>query len=274
MKNLFLICLSILFLISCSSGDGNSTVSDLETNNSTNNNWTIPTSDITGSDNPFPLALNPIYTLVKNVDFINDANKVALLSFKNGEVYAYPYSYISTYEIINDDLNGVSFSLTYCPITESAVLFKRNFNAVDSFILRSSGYLYKENLVAIDQKTSTYWSQFLLKSIKGKYENRTLETLNLIETNWKTVKTYFPNALVFTNTSVQSNKNSQNASKISIDDNEVVYGVLEEITKDELATIHTYQYQTFSNGIELKTNKIGVDDILIVGNNDLQFWRW
>jgi hypothetical protein len=271
MKKLSLIFLSFLFLISCSSGDGNTTFTDAESSNNTNNNWIVPTSDITGSDNPFPLALNPNYTLAKNVDFINDTNKVAILSFKNGEVYAYPYNYISTYEIINDEINGISFALTYCPITESAVMFKRDFNAEDSFILRSSGYLYKENLVAIDQKTNTYWSQLLLKNIKGKYKNRTLETLNLIETNWKTVKTYFPNALVFTNTSVQSNKTSQNASKISIDDNEVVYGVLEEITKNELATIHTYQYQTFSNGIELKTNKIGVDNILIVGDNDLQF---
>jgi hypothetical protein len=269
MKKLLLIYLFLPF-ISCNSGGDSSTIIN-PTNNNTTFNWTVATSDITGSDNPFPLALNPSYSLAKNVDFINDSNKVALISFSNGEVWVYPYNYISTYEIINDEINGNSFSLTYCPITESAVLFKRNFKGIDSFILRSSGYLYKENLVAIDQKTNTYWSQFLLKSIKGKYQNQNLETLNLIETNWKTVHENFPDAFVFTNTSVQNSKNSKASLKTSIDSNEVVYGILEDETKNELPTAHIYQYQSFTNGIVIKNGKNNSDNIVIIGSNELQF---
>jgi len=269
MKKSLLIYLFLLF-ISCNSDGDSSTVINPSNNNPTFD-WTIATSDITGSDNPFPLALNPSYSLAKNVDFINDSNKVALISFTNGEVWAYPYNYISTYEIINDKINGNSFSLTYCPITESAILFKRDFNSVNSFTLRSSGYLYKENLVAIDQKTNTYWSQFLLKSIKGKYQNQDLETLNLVETSWKTVRENFPDAFVFTNTSVQNNKNSKTFLKNTIDSNEVVYGVLEKETKNELPTIHIYQYQSFTNGIVLKNSKNNSDDIVIIGSNNLQF---
>ncbi|AMC11433.1 hypothetical protein Lupro_09225 [Lutibacter profundi] len=242
MKKLFIITCSLFLYSSCNSNSNETTLVDLEANN-TAFNWIVPTSEITGSNSPFPLALNPSYTLAKDVEFISDPSKVALISFKNGEVWAYPYRYISTYEIINDDKNGIAFSLTYCPITESSILFKRDFNTEDSFILRSSGYLYKENLVAIDQKTDTYWSQFLLKSIKGKYQNKMLETINLVETTWLTVRTNFPNAYVFTNTSIQSGKSSKTSPKTTIESNEVVYGVLENITKNELPTIHIYQYQ-------------------------------
>jgi len=266
---LFVFCLPLF--ISCNSGSNETTLVDPVNNNAPVYDWVVPTSDIAGSDSPFPLALNPSYTLAKDVEFISDQSKVALISFKNGEVRAYPYLYVSTYEIINDEVNGVPYSLTYCPITESAVLFKRDFNSTNSFILRSSGYLYKENLVAIDQKTNTYWSQFLLKNIKGKYQNQPLETINLVETTWLTVKTKFPNAFVFTNTSVQSSKNSKTSSKTTIDSNEVVYGVLEEITKNELPTIHIYQYQSFSGGIVVKNSKNNSDDIVIIGSNDLQF---
>jgi len=273
MKKLIITTLSLFLIISCSTTSNETTLVDLENNDATFD-WVVPTSEITGSNSPFPLALNPSYTLAKDVEFISDPSKVALISFKNGEVWVYPYRYISTYEIINDDKNGIAFSLTYCPITESSLLFKRDFNAEDSFILRSSGYLYKENLVAIDEKTNTYWSQFLLKSIKGKYQYQTLETINLVETTWLTVRNNFPNAFVFTNTSVQSGKNSQtssSSSKTAIESNEVVYGVLENVTKSELPTIHIYQYQSFDSGIIVKKSKNNADDIVVIGSNNLQF---
>ncbi|MGV6846037.1 MAG: DUF3179 domain-containing (seleno)protein [Lutibacter sp.] len=269
MKFLFTL-FGIFLLLSCNTSSDN-LENNSPINNSTTFEWTVPLADLTGSDNPFPLALNPNYTLASDVNFINDDNKVALISFSENEVFAYPYIYISTYEIINDEIAGNKLSLTYCPITESAVVFKRDFNATDTFVLRSSGYLYKENLVAIDQTTQTYWSQFLLKSIKGKYQEQVLQTFNMVETNWKTVKEYFPNAFVFTNTSVQNKTKRKQSEKTSIDDNEVVFGFLENFSKNTTPTVHVYQYSNFNQGIELKTSKTSSENALIIGSSTYNF---
>ncbi len=273
MKNLLLFAFGLSLFISCNSDSNQIPNSDIPSNGIVFD-WIVPKSEILGSNNPFPLALNPTYTLATDIEFISDAEQVALISFKNGKIRAYPYTDISTYEIINDEIDGIPFSLTYCPITESAVLFKREFNSTDTFVLRSSGYLYKENLVAVDEKTETYWSQFLLTSIKGKYQEEHLKTMNIVETTWKTVKIYFPESQVFTNTSVTSSKanNIKNYSnKSSNDSKDIVYGILEFIPKNNLSSVHIYNFSSFNDGITLKILNIKSKQIIVIGSSNLSF---
>ena len=42
----------------------------------------------------------------------------------------------------------------------------------------------------------------LMKCVKGKFENQFQKTLPMVETNWKIVQTYFPEARVFTTGSI------------------------------------------------------------------------
>ena len=82
--------------------------------------WVIPTGTVTGSYNLFPLAQNPTFSKVNEVNFISDDALVAMISFNN-EIRVYPYQYISTYESVNDIIDGKNISMTYCPITKSAL---------------------------------------------------------------------------------------------------------------------------------------------------------
>jgi len=258
--------------ISCSSGGGSTIVdtnSDV-TPPQANYDWIVPLSDIAGSNSPFPLALNPSYTLASQVNFISDDEKVALVSFNDGIVKAFPFFFTSTYESVNDIIGGFAISMTYCPITQSALLVDRRFDNSNTFVLRASGVLYKENMVAIDESTQTYWSQFLLKCIKGKFQNEQIKTFNFVETRWSTVKKHFPNAQVFTNTSV-SKSDQPPSNKSNINDADVVYGILENSAKNETPKIHAFEYNLFGSEIKIIKKQILIDNVLVIGSQSLNF---
>jgi len=257
--------LLLLLIYSCSdtSENGINNSTDIEYQ------WIIPKGKVTGNFNLFPLAQNPTLTKVENVNFITDNSLVAVVSF-NEEIRVYPYQYISPFESINDIVDGNRIALTYCPITDSALCWNTNFKG-ENFVIRASGYLLNDNVVLYDEQSDTYWSQMLAKCIKGKYAEEKNETFNFIETNWSTVKSYFKDALVFTNTSI--NKSEKSINKISakdFQDGESVYGILNERTNLN-SEIHTYKYNEFQNGIETFQKQIGSEKIIIVGSEEHHF---
>jgi hypothetical protein len=231
MKKLFLICLSILFLISCSSGDGNSTVSDLGTSNSIEN-------DLTGKLSLFPLALNPEFTSVSKVNIDNN-QLVGIVTF-GSVIKVFPYNFIVHNEIVNDEYNGKKYAFSYCPITKSSLAFIRE----ETF--RASGLLYKDNLAPWDEKTETIWSQMLIKAIKGPKENIRFNTIPLVETTWKIVKDYFPNAKVVSgdlfSTKEEPGNNDNSNSENAPGSNELAYGIL-----DDFNNIRIFKYSDFSD---------------------------
>ena len=43
----------------------------------------------------------------------------------NGETKAYPLSFITWHEVVNDIVSGVAVTVTFCPLCHSALAFKR-----------------------------------------------------------------------------------------------------------------------------------------------------
>lgn len=202
-----------------------------------------------GSFNLFPLAENPVLTKAGEVNFISDVSPVAIVAIKN-EIHVYPYRFISTFECVNDAIDGKNITLAYCPLTQSAVGWKTNFKG-ETLTLRSSGYLHHDNLIAYDEKSDTYWSQMLSKSVKGKYANEDLPTINAIETTWSMVRQYFPDAMVFTNSSVTSKNSSKKSNSAGgFEDGDNVYGIVDASFKDN-SKIHIYKYNEFNGEIKI-----------------------
>lgn len=258
----------ILLIYSCSNESGNSVIDSTDTG--TGYQWVIPAGTVTGSFNLFPLAQNPTFSKVSDVNFLSDDALVAMISFNN-EIRVYPYQYISTYESVNDIIDGKNISMTYCPITKSALCWNTNFKGED-FVIRASGYLLNDNVVLYDEQSDTYWSQMLTSSIKGKYAKQDNETFNFIETTWKTVKNYFKDALVFTNTSIDNTSSSTN--KIAVKDFEVgesVYGILNKRAKTS-SEIHIYKYNEFENEIKIYQTRVNVGgNVIVIGSNEHHF---
>ncbi|EDP72493.1 hypothetical protein FBALC1_15367 [Flavobacteriales bacterium ALC-1] len=204
LKYLFFIVLSFT-LSNCSSSDNPSSGgnpgggSDDDGSSPPTSTWSIPVNDVkdggTGKDG-IPSIENPDFMTASSVNFLSDNDLV--VGIKNGDIIkAYPHYVLDWHEIVNDDVDGLKTTISYCPLTGTAFAWKSKANNTFS-TFGVSGLLYNANLILYDRETDSNWSQILQKSVNGELINDAAEKLTVIETNWKTWKDSFPNSLVLT----------------------------------------------------------------------------
>jgi hypothetical protein len=103
---------------------------------------------------------------------------------RGGEVKAYPQSILVSHEICNDVVGGTPVSVTYCPLTGTAMGFERGDTTFGV-----SGRLVNNNLIMYDRGTETWWSQVLATSLPGPWndpsEFRSLSEFRLVWTTWE-----------------------------------------------------------------------------------------
>lgn len=190
-----------LFFVGCStsntsnSGDDTMVIGD-DDGTSPSNTWLIPSDKIRdggpGKDG-IPSIDNPMFTDASSV-FLSDDDLI--VGIKQGDVAkAYPHYVIDWHEIVNDEVNGVNTTISYCPLTGTA--FAWESLADNSFTTFGvSGLLYNSNLILYDRQTDSNWSQILQQCVNGELIGDIPEKLMVIETTWKTWKDSFPNSLV------------------------------------------------------------------------------
>jgi hypothetical protein len=100
--------------------------------------------------------------------------------FLNGEARAYPQRILVWHEIVNDTIGENAVSITYCPLTGTALGFHRGDNAFGV-----SGRLVNSNLIMYDRATDTYWPQILAAGIRGPHAGAGLHQLRVIWTTWE-----------------------------------------------------------------------------------------
>jgi hypothetical protein len=205
-----IIILSLLFLFSCEENSVPGRVTGNSAGRSgLNNAWAVDTARMTGTSvrNTFPIVMHPEYSSVDKVS-LTPNDKVIVLKVTD-EVYVYPLRFMGI-EVLNDSVSGKYFAATYCPITESSLVWNRKIED-EVLTFAASGVLYQENLVPYDLETRSMWSQMLMRGINGKHIFSRPETFNAFETSWHTVKGYFPQAKVFPgNQEIDQNKYKKN----------------------------------------------------------------
>ncbi|MHA2169912.1 MAG: DUF3179 domain-containing protein [Candidatus Kariarchaeaceae archaeon] len=112
----------------------------------------------------------------------------------DGIARAYPYDILNWHEIVNDEINDKHFSVTYCPLTGTGILYRTQ--SIDSTTFGTSGKLYENNLIMYDRNTGSYWSQMLGKSIKGMDSGLELEKGIVMETYWGIWKEMYPDTVI------------------------------------------------------------------------------
>ncbi|WP_435178814.1 DUF3179 domain-containing protein [Halorussus sp. AFM4] len=110
---------------------------------------------------------------------------------KGKDVKAYPQYILVWHEIANDTLDGTPVSVTYCPLTGTAMGFKRGETT-----LGVSGDLLNNNLVMYDRATDSRWPQMLATAIEGTHEGKSLQEFRLVWTTWKQWKQRHPDTEV------------------------------------------------------------------------------
>ena len=99
-----------------------------------------------------------------------------VISVAVGEVArAYPVSTLMWHEIVNDTVNGLPLTITYCPLCNSGIVFKRQVDG-QTLDFGVSGKLRHSDMVMYDRQTESWWQQFLGRAIVGEMLGTELET--------------------------------------------------------------------------------------------------
>lgn len=191
----YLIIIIVIFFVSAC------TKNDVQKENTEDEEdfWLIPRDEVLNSfENRDGIVSidTPIFTIADKVDFLHETDLVFSVK-ENNVVKVYPVKILQGHEIVNDSIGDIYFSVTYCPLTKSGICINRKINAkVTEFGV--SGMLYNDNLMPYDRNTESIWSQMLGKCVNGELVERQFETLMMITTNWQTIKSAYPEALVLT----------------------------------------------------------------------------
>jgi len=103
------------------------------------------------------------------------------------KVRAYPLKMLAYHQVINDQLAGVPVAVTYCPLTDAAMVFERRKDEETSFNFAASGILYNSNLLMFETEAATpsLWSQLSSRAIAGPHNGRALKVVSSEVATWR-----------------------------------------------------------------------------------------
>lgn len=150
-----------------------------------------------------PAINNPIWDSAAEGDWLDDSYLVAGVVI-DGLAYAYPHKMMDQHEIANEPSSTTPYTISYCPLTGSSVVFKSTINgAVHTFGV--SGLLMQNNLIMFDRQTDSNWPQLRLQADRGDLINTQLELIEHTEIEWGGWKDLHPGTLIMSRSSTNRN---------------------------------------------------------------------
>jgi hypothetical protein len=155
-----------------------------------------PDEVISGGPPPdgIPPIDEPKFLLAEEIDFLQDTEPVLALTVGD-ESRAYPVQVMIWHEIVNDTIDGVPVTVTYCPLCNSAIAYDRRLG--DRILdFGTSGLLYNSALVMYDRQTETLWSHFTGEAAIGHLTGEVLDVLPVSTVSWEDWREANPDGLV------------------------------------------------------------------------------
>lgn len=155
-----------------------------------------PDEVISGGPPPdgIPPIDEPTFLRADEVEFLEDAEPVLALTVGD-ETRAYPVQVMIWHEIVNDTVDGVPVTVTYCPLCNSAIAYDRRLgDRVLDF--GTSGMLYNSALIMYDRQTETLWSHFTGEAAIGHLTGEVLDVLPVSTVSWQDWRAANPDGLV------------------------------------------------------------------------------
>lgn len=141
---------------------------------------------------------NPNFDSIETGDeWLADVQPVIALVVE-GQAKAYPLAILTRHEIANDEIASLPVAVTFCPLCNAAVVFKRE---VEGQVLRFgvSGNLRNSDLIMWDDKTLSWWQQFTGEAIVGDMTGAQLEMIPAQLVSWGDFKRAYPKGVVLSN---------------------------------------------------------------------------
>lgn len=104
---------------------------------------------------------------------------------------AYPIQILMWHEIVNDTVGGEPLLVSFCPLCNTAIAFKRTFNG-QILDFGTTGRLRYSNLIMYDRQTETWWQQATGDAIAGEYTGAQLEFYPASMISWADFKDLHP----------------------------------------------------------------------------------
>ena len=231
-----------------------------------------------GPDGIAPLEA-PVFT--QNFNVFSVAPGELVVGIKIGdEVRAYPHVILDWHEIVNDqfviDGQNQRVTLSYCPLTGSAMLWQAFMEPVDQ-TFGTSGFLYQSNLVLYDRDTRSLWSQMLEQAISGPQLLAIPDKLQVVETTWATWLQMYPETLLMTDQTGFASPYGTYPYGTFKTDNSLLFpvdnafdGRLHRKTRVLGINVGTaskvYPIDTFSGSVEVLNDRVGSMDVIAVGS--------
>ena len=137
----------------------------------------------------------PGYITVQKVGNFLNSNDVVFVVEYGDIVKVFPQKILVWHEIVNDVIRGEKVSITYCPLTGSAMGFRGRIDGIET-TFGTSGKLLNSNLVMYDRETGSYFPQILSMSVTGPLKGKTLKEFPVFWTTWEKAKARFPGASI------------------------------------------------------------------------------
>lgn len=141
-----------------------------------------------------PAIDEPRFVPVGDAGFLTDQDPVVALEL-GGEARAYPLQILIWHEIVNDVVGNEPIAVTYCPLCNSSLVFRR---LVDGVVLDFgvSGFLRNSDLVMFDRQTESWWQQVTGEALVGSYAGTVLDVVPASTIAFSEFRDAYPEGLV------------------------------------------------------------------------------
>lgn len=244
--------------------------------------WLIsPVLDAGPGKDGIPALEYPLFVSAYEVNYMEEHNLVIGIVYAD-QVRAYPHAILNWHEIINDGTRTGKVTVTYCPLTGTAIVFSPYVEGKKA-VFGVSGLLYNSNLIAYDRLSGSNWSQMLMMCVNGPFIGKKLSRVPLIETTWGTWQKMFPDTKILSDNTgykrpyraypyfhpvTNSDYRTDHGFLLfppTYDDprlprKERVHGIIaNEVTK-------VYPFRAFSDRVEIINDVVGEEPVVVVAS--------
>ncbi len=157
----------------------------------------VPYAEIKSGGPPrdgIPPLDDPRFVSVSEAEAWLSSREPVILLRHGGAARAYPLQVLIWHEIVNDRVAGTPVAVTFCPLCNAALVFKRPTVEGEVLTFGTTGNLRKSDLVMWDRQTESWWQQFTGEAIVGRLTGQQLEVLPAPIVAWETFRARYPEA--------------------------------------------------------------------------------
>jgi hypothetical protein len=137
-----------------------------------------------------PAIDNPKYLSLAEGDTFIEQPETVLVYVGTETLRVYPISILMFHEIVNDVVDGLPISVTYCPLCNTGAAFSGIGPEGEVLDFGVSGRLRFSNMLMYDRPTETWWQQATGEGVVGKYAGAQLVGVPLRIMSWAQAKDF------------------------------------------------------------------------------------